>query len=168
MCIRDRVSTVQVDFNLPEKFDISYIEEDGQRHQPIMLHRALMGSLERFFGCLIEHYAGAFPLWLAPVQVVLLPITDNHAEYANKIAQQLEESGIRVEKDLRNEKIGFKIREAQLQKIPYMIVLGDKEVESSTLGVRKRRSKETRTLDLKTFLDEINEAVENRAIDSAD
>ena len=163
-----QVSTVQVDFNLPEKFDISYIEEDGQRHQPIMLHRALMGSLERFFGCLIEHYAGAFPLWLAPVQVVLLPITDNHAEYADKIAQQLEESGIRVEKDLRNEKIGFKIREAQLQKIPYMIVLGDKEVEYSTLGVRRRRSKETRTLDMKTFLDEVNEAVENRTIDSAD
>ena len=161
-----QVSTVQVDFNLPEKFDISYIEEDGQRRQPIMLHRALMGSLERFFGCLIEHYAGAFPLWLAPVQVIMLPITDNHAEYANKIAEQLEESGIRVEKDLRNEKIGFKIREAQLQKIPYMIVLGDKEVESSTLGVRRRRSKETRTLDLKTFLDEVNEAVENRTIDS--
>jgi threonyl-tRNA synthetase len=161
-----QVSTVQVDFNLPEKFDISYIEEDGQRHQPIMLHRALMGSLERFFGCLIEHYAGAFPLWLAPVQVILLPITDNHADYADKIAQQLEESGVRVEKDLRNEKIGFKIREAQLQKIPYMIVLGDKEVESSTLGVRRRRSKETRTLDLKTFLAEVNEAVENRTIDS--
>ncbi|MEK9629597.1 MAG: threonine--tRNA ligase [Nitrospinota bacterium] len=161
-----QVSTVQVDFNLPEKFDISYIEEDGQRQQPIMLHRALMGSLERFFGCLIEHYAGAFPLWLAPVQVILLTITDNQADYAQKIAQWLEESGIRVEKDLRNEKIGFKIREAQLQKIPYMIVLGDKEVESSTLGVRRRRSKETRTLDLKTFMDEVKEAVENRTIDS--
>ena len=161
-----QVSTVQVDFNLPEKFDISYIEEDGQRKQPIMLHRALMGSLERFFGCLIEHYAGAFPLWLAPVQVILLPITDKHADYAEKIAQELEETGIRVEKDLRNEKIGFKIREAQLQKIPYMIVLGDKEVEASTLGVRRRRSKETRTLDLKTFMDEVKEAVENRTIDS--
>ncbi|MZG54547.1 MAG: threonine--tRNA ligase [Nitrospinae bacterium] len=161
-----QVSTVQVDFNLPEKFDISYIEEDGQRKQPIMLHRALMGSLERFFGCLIEHYAGAFPLWLAPVQVILLPITDKHVDYAEKIAQELEESGIRVEKDLRNEKIGFKIREAQLQKIPYMIVLGDKEVEASTLGVRRRRSKETRTLDLKTFMDEVKEAVENRTIDS--
>jgi len=160
-----QVSTVQVDFNLPEKFDISYIEEDGQRRQPIMLHRALMGSLERFFGCLIEHYAGAFPLWLAPVQVVLLPITDKHAEYAEKIAQQLEDSGIRVEKDLRNEKIGFKIREAQLQKIPYMVVLGDKEVESSTLGVRRRRSKETRNLDLKTFLNEVNGDVEKRTID---
>jgi len=163
-----QVSTVQVDFNLPEKFDITYIEEDGQRRQPIMLHRALMGSLERFFGCLIEHYAGAFPLWLAPVQIILLPITDNHAEYADKIAEELEESGIRVEKDLRNEKIGFKIREAQLQKIPYMVVLGDKEVETSTLSVRRRRSKETRTLDLKTFLNEVNEAVKNRTIDTAD
>ena len=161
-----QVSTVQVDFNLPEKFNITYIEEDGQRRQPIMLHRALMGSLERFFGCLIEHYAGAFPLWLAPVQIILLPITDNHAEYTDKIAEELEESGIRVEKDLRNEKIGFKIREAQLQKIPYMIVLGDKEVETSTLSVRRRRSKETRTLDLKTFLNEVNEAVKNRTIDT--
>ena len=160
-----QVSTVQVDFNLPEKFDISYVEEDGQRRQPIMLHRALMGSLERFFGCLIEHYAGAFPLWLAPVQVILLPITDKHAKYVEKIAQQIEESGIRVEKDLRNEKIGFKIREAQIQKIPYMIILGDKEVESSTLGVRRRRSKETRNLNLKMFLDEVNEAVEKRTID---
>ena len=160
-----QVSTVQVDFNLPEKFDISYVEEDGQRRQPIMLHRALMGSLERFFGCLIEHYAGAFPLWLAPVQVILLPITDKHTKYAEKIAQQIEESGIRVEKDLRNEKIGFKIREAQIQKIPYMIILGDKEVESSTLGVRRRRSKETRNLNLKMFLDEVNEAVEKRTID---
>ena len=163
-----QVSTVQVDFNLPEKFDITYIEEDGQRRQPIMLHRALMGSLERFFGCLIEHYAGAFPLWLAPVQIILLPITDNHAEYTDKIAEELEESGIRVEKDLRNEKIGFKIREAQLQKIPYMIILGDKEVETSTLSVRRRRSKETRTLDLKTFLNEVNEAVKNRTIDTED
>ena len=161
-----QVSTVQVDFNLPEKFGITYIEEDGQRRQPIMLHRALMGSLERFFGCLIEHYAGAFPLWLAPVQIILLPITDNHNEYTDKIAEELEESGIRVEKDLRNEKIGFKIREAQLQKIPYMIVLGDKEVETSTLSVRRRRSKETRTLDLKTFLNEVNEAVKNRTIDT--
>ena len=163
-----QVSTVQVDFNLPEKFDITYIEEDGQRRQPIMLHRALMGSLERFFGCLIEHYAGAFPLWLAPVQIILLSITDNHAEYADKIAEELEESGIRVEKDLRNEKIGFKIREAQLQKIPYMVVLGDKEVETSTLSVRRRRSKETRTLDLKTFLNEVNDAVTNRTIDTED
>ncbi len=161
-----QVSTVQVDFNLPERFDISYIEEDGQRHQPIMLHRALMGSLERFFGCLIEHYAGAFPLWLAPVQVVLLPITDKHAGYADKLAQRFEELDIRVEKDLRNEKIGFKIREAQLQKIPYMVVLGDKEVDSQTLAVRKRRSKETRTLDFDSFLEELKSGIDSRLIES--
>lgn len=163
-----QVSTVQVDFNLPERFDISYIEEDGKRHQPVMLHRALMGSLERFFGCLIEHYAGAFPLWLAPVQVILCTITDNHAEYAEKLAQRFEESDIRVEKDLRNEKIGFKIREAQLQKIPYMIVLGDKEVESQTLGVRKRRSKETRTLDFEDFLNELKSGIDSKMIESED
>ena len=161
-----QVSTVQVDFNLPERFDISYIEEDGQRHQPIMLHRALMGSLERFFGCLIEHYAGAFPLWLAPVQVILLPITDKHADYANKLVQQFEGLDIRVEKDLRNEKIGFKIREAQLQKIPYMVVLGDKEMDSQTLAVRKRRSKETRTLDFETFLEELKSGIDSRLIES--
>ena len=163
-----QVSTVQVDFNLPQRFDISYIEEDGQRHQPIMLHRALMGSLERFFGCLVEHYAGAFPLWLAPVQVILLTITNNQTEYAEKLAQRFEESGIRVEKDLRNEKIGFKIREAQLQKIPYMIVLGDKEVESQTLGVRKRRYKETRTLDFESFLEELKSSIDSRSIETED
>ena len=131
-----------------------------------MLHRALMGSLERFFGCLIEHYAGAFPLWLAPVQVVLLPITDKHADYAHKLAQRFEELDIRVEKDLRNEKIGFKIREAQLQKIPYMVVLGDKEVDSQTLAVRKRRSKETRTLDFEPFLEELKSGIDSRLIES--
>jgi threonyl-tRNA synthetase len=159
-----QVSTVQVDFNLPERFDISYIEEDGQRHQPIMLHRALMGSLERFFGCLVEHYAGAFPLWLAPVQVILLPITDQHQEYADEVAKKLTNNGFRVEKDLRNEKIGFKIREAQLQKIPYMIVLGEKEAEAKTLAVRKRRSKETRTINIDTFIEEMNAQVEEKKL----
>ncbi len=159
-----QVSTVQVDFNLPERFDISYIEEDGQRHQPIMLHRALMGSLERFFGCLVEHYAGAFPLWLAPVQVILLPITDQHQEYADEVAKKLTNNGFRVEKDLRNEKIGFKIREAQLQKIPYMIVLGEKEAENKTLAVRKRRSKETRTINIDTFIEEMNTQVEEKQL----
>ncbi|VAX29080.1 Threonyl-tRNA synthetase [hydrothermal vent metagenome] len=160
-----QVSTVQVDFNLPQRFNISYIEDDGQRKQPIMIHRALMGSLERFFGCLIEHYAGAFPLWLAPVQVILLPITDNQHSYTDEIARELENEGIRVEKDLRNEKIGFKIREAQLQKIPYMIALGEKEVEANTLAVRKRRSKESRTLDLKTFVEEVKTLVREKTID---
>ncbi|MDP6657277.1 MAG: threonine--tRNA ligase [Nitrospinaceae bacterium] len=162
-----QVSTVQVDFNLPERFDISYIEEDGQRHQPIMLHRALMGSLERFFGCLVEHYAGAFPLWLAPVQVILLPITDQHQEYADEVAKKLTNNGFRVEKDLRNEKIGFKIREAQLQKIPYMIVLGEKEAENKTLAVRKRRSKETRTINIDTFIEEMNAQVKEKQLGDA-
>ena len=161
-----QVSTVQVDFNLPERFDINYVEEDGQRHRPIMLHRALMGSLERFFGCLVEHYAGAFPLWLAPTQVVLLPITDQHNDYVDEVFRQLTDKGFRVEKDLRNEKIGFKIREAQLQKIPYMIVLGDKEVESKSLAVRKRRSKETRTIDLETFIEELNVEIREKRLDS--
>ena len=162
-----QVSTVQVDFNLPERFDISYIEEDGQRHQPIMLHRALMGSLERFFGCLVEHYAGAFPLWLSPIQVILLPITDQHQEYADEVFKKLTNNGFRVEKDLRNEKIGFKIRKAQLQKIPYMIVLGDKETENKTLAVRKRRSKETRTVDIVTFVDELNVEVRQKQLGDA-
>ncbi len=160
-----QVSTVQVDFNLPQRFNISYIETDGQRQQPIMIHRALMGSLERFFGCLIEHYAGAFPVWLAPTQAILLPITDNQHAYTEELAQRLEKEGLRVEKDLRNEKIGFKIREAQLQKIPYMIVLGEKEVQAQTLSVRKRRSKESRTLDLDTFIEEVKTLVLEKTID---
>jgi threonyl-tRNA synthetase len=160
-----QVSTVQVDFNLPQRFDISYIEEDGQRHKPIMIHRALMGSLERFFGCLIEHYGGAFPLWLAPTQVILLPITDSQHAYVQEVAESLRAAGIRVEKDLRNEKIGFKIREAQLQKIPYMVVLGDKEVESRLLAVRKRRSKETRTVDMDTFLGELAKEIQDKTLD---
>ena len=160
-----QVSTVQVDFNLPQRFNISYIEKDGQRQQPIMIHRALMGSLERFFGCLIEHYAGAFPVWLAPTQVILLPITDNQHSYTEELAQRLEKEGLRVEKDLRNEKIGFKIREAQMQKIPYMIALGEKEVQAQTLSVRKRRSKESRTLDLDTFIEEVKTLVLEKTID---
>jgi threonyl-tRNA synthetase len=160
-----QVSTIQVDFNLPQRFDISYIEEDGQRHQPIMIHRALMGSLERFFGCLIEHYAGAFPVWLAPAQVILLPITDSQHAYVEEVAEKLMREEIRVEKDLRNEKIGFKIREAQLNKIPYMIVLGDKEVVSKKVAVRKRKSTETRVLDLEEFIREIKTEIADRVLD---
>jgi len=162
-----QVSTVQVDFNLPERFDIGYIEEDGQRHQPIMLHRALMGSLERFFGCLVEHYSGAFPLWLAPIQVILLPITDKHQKYADEVFKNLTINGFRVEKDLRNEKVGFKIREAQLQKIPYMIVLGEKEAENKTLAVRKRRSKETTIVCIDTFISQLNVEVREKQLGDA-
>lgn len=134
-------STIQVDFNLPERFAISYTGDDNQEHQPIMIHRALMGSLERFFGVLIEHYAGAFPLWLAPVQVKILTITDNQLAFAEQVYQELRQAGIRVEKDIRNEKLNFKIREAQVTKVPYMIILGDKEVESSLVTVRLRSGK---------------------------
>ena len=159
-----QVSTVQVDFNLPQRFDINYIEEDGQKYQPIMLHRALMGSLERFFGCLVEHYAGAFPLWLAPVQIILLPITDQNHEYSDEVFKKLTLSGFRVEKDLRNEKIGFKIRDAQIQKIPYMIVIGEKEQTNKTLAVRKRRSKETITFTIDELTDKLSLEVSEKKL----
>ena len=159
-----QVSTVQVDFNLPQRFDINYIEEDGQKYQPIMLHRALMGSLERFFGCLVEHYAGAFPLWLAPVQIILLPITDQNHEYSDEVFKKLTHSGFRVEKDLRNEKIGFKIRDAQIQKIPYMIVIGEKEQTNKILAVRKRRSKETITFTIDELTDKLSLEVSEKKL----
>lgn len=131
-------STIQVDFNLPERFEISYTGDDGLFHQPIMIHRALMGSLERFIGVLIEHYAGAFPVWLAPVQARVMNITDPQLEYAEKVYQELRRLGVRVEKDLRNEKLNYKIREAQMLKIPYMLIIGDKEVEAEKVTVRLR------------------------------
>jgi threonyl-tRNA synthetase len=131
-------STIQVDFNLPERFNVEFIAEDGNPHQPIVIHRALMGSVERFFGILIEHYAGAFPLWLAPVQTVVIPIAERHHEYARKIQSELLQQEFRADIDLRNEKVGYKIREAELQKIPYMIVLGDHEQENSVISVRQK------------------------------
>ena len=152
-------STIQVDFNLPERFKISYIGEDGQPHQPIMIHRALMGSLERFFGCLIEHFAGAFTTWLAPVQVRILTITDNHIKYAEEISEFLKKDGIRVELDSRNEKVGFKIREAQTSKIPYMLIIGDKEIKDKEVAVRKRKEKKTETMDSEDFLSKLNKEI---------
>jgi threonyl-tRNA synthetase len=131
-------STVQVDFNNPQRFELAYTGEDGKPHQPIMIHRALMGSIERFFGILVEHYAGAFPTWLAPVQAMLLPITDKQQGYAETVAAQLRAAGFRVETDLRNEKIGFKIREAEKAKIPFMLVVGDREMQSGQVSVRGR------------------------------
>lgn len=131
-------STVQVDFNNPERFELSYIGEDGKAHQPIMIHRALLGSIERFFGILIEHYGGAFPTWLAPVQAVVMAITDNQREYAAKVTADLKAAGFRADADLRNEKIGLKIREAERAKIPFMFVVGDREVQSGTVSVRGR------------------------------
>ena len=131
-------STVQIDFNNPERFGLSYVGEDGAAHRPIMIHRALLGSIERFFGILVEHYAGVFPTWLAPVQAKVLPITDKQADYASHVREQLTDVGLRVELDLRNEKIGFKIREAEKAKIPYMLVVGDRERDTQTVSVRKR------------------------------
>lgn len=131
-------STIQVDFNNPERFDITYRGSDGKDHRPIMIHRALMGSLERFFGILIEHYAGAFPLWLAPVQIAILTIAERHSDYALKTADALKLNGIRIEANLENEKIGYKIREATIRKVPYLVIIGDKELDENKLTVRKR------------------------------
>jgi len=142
-------STIQLDFNLPERFDMEYVAEDGQRHRPIMIHRALLGSLERFFGILIEHYEGKFPAWLAPVQAVIMNITDRQEDYALDLLETLRNQGLRVELDLRNEKIGFKIRQHTLQRVPYLLVVGDREVESKTVAVRTRGGKDlgSRTID---------------------
>jgi len=150
-------STIQVDFNLPERFGISYTGEDGGDHQPIMIHRALMGSLERFFGVLIEHYAGAFPLWLAPVQARILNISDSQLEYSDQVYVKLRKAGVRTEKDLRNEKLNYKIRQAQLSKIPYMLIIGDKEVETHTLTVRLRDGKNLPAMPVEEFIDLIRQ-----------
>ena len=133
-------STIQVDFHNPQRFGLEYIAEDGKAHQPIMIHRALLGSLERFFGVLIEHYAGAFPLWLAPVQAVVIPVAERHRDYGRTVADQLRRAGVRASVDDRDEKMGYKIREAQVQKVPYMLVVGDKEIEANSVAVRHRQA----------------------------
>lgn len=153
--------TIQLDFQMPERFDLTYIGEDGEKHRPVMLHRVIFGSIERFIGILIEHYAGAFPTWLAPVQVRILPISDSQREYAEKIKRELELAGIRVELDERQEKIGYKIREAQLQKIPYMLILGDKEIEANAVGVRSRKDGDIGQMQLAEFMERIKKEVEN-------
>jgi len=145
-------STIQVDFNLPERFDVTYRDSEGAESRPIMIHRALMGSLERFIGCLVEHYAGAFPLWLAPVQAVVLTVTDRNDEYARSVTGRLREAGIRAECDTRNEKLGFKIREAQLKKIPYQLVVGDKEQDSQTVSPRERGGSTTPAVTVEEFI----------------
>jgi threonyl-tRNA synthetase len=133
-------STIQVDFHNPQRFELEFIGEDGKAHEPIMIHRALLGSMERFFGVLIEHYAGAFPLWLAPVQAVVIPVAERHRDYGRTVADQLRRAGVRVDIDDRDEKMGYKIREAQVQKVPYMLVVGDKEIEAGTVAVRHRQA----------------------------
>jgi threonyl-tRNA synthetase len=143
--------TVQVDFSMPARLDASYVAEDGSRQAPVMLHRAILGSLERFIGMLIEHYAGSFPVWLAPVQAVVLNITDRQAEYAGEVVEHLQKQGLRACVDLRNEKIGFKIREHTLQRVPYLLVTGDREVESRTVSVRSRDGRDLGQMGLEPF-----------------
>jgi threonyl-tRNA synthetase len=159
-----QLSTVQFDFTLPKRFNLSYIASDGHEHQPIMLHRALLGSIERFLGVLIEHYAGAFPVWLAPVQAVVIPIAERHQAFGREVQQRLTDAGIRVEIDDRNEKMGYKIRAAQTKKIPYMLVVGDKEANSGEVSVRNRFQGDLGAQSLEAFLENIQEIVKTRAV----
>jgi threonyl-tRNA synthetase len=159
-----QLTTVQFDFNLPQRFQLEYIGEDNKPHQPIMIHRALFGSMERFFGVLIEHYAGAFPMWLAPVQVAVLPITDRINEYAQKVAEDLRAAGLRVEVNVRSDKIGAKIRDAQLQKVPFMLVLGDRELEEKKVAVRERSKGDIGAMSLAEFTEMAQRLVESRAL----
>ena len=155
---------MQFDFNLPERFQIEYIGEDNKPHRPVMVHRALFGSMERFFGVLIEHYAGAFPFWLAPVQVSVLPITDRINEYAEGVIRELRNAGLRVESNLRSEKIGAKIRDAQLQKVPFMLVLGDREMEQNLVAVRERARGDIGTMSLNDFKEMARRLIDSRAL----
>ena len=148
-------STVQVDFNLPERFEMSFIGDDNTRHQPIMIHRAIFGSMERFFGVLIEHYGGAFPMWLSPVQMRIATIADEHVEYGERVYKTLKEKGMRVEKDFRNEKLGFKVREAQLEKIPYLLVIGNNEMESGTVAPRKLGGENLPSMTIEDFVNSV-------------
>ena len=156
--------TIQLDFQMPERFDLTYIGEDGEKHRPVMLHRVIFGSIERFIGIITEHFAGAFPVWLAPVQAKILPISEKHLEYANKLKEELEKVGLRIEIDERNEKIGYKIREAQLEKVPYMLVVGDKEVENQSIGVRSRKDGDIGTMSIDKFTEKIQEEVKSYKI----
>jgi threonyl-tRNA synthetase len=155
--------TIQVDPNLPERLDAEYVGEDGARHRPVMLHRAIVGSLERFIGILIEQHAGALPVWLAPVQVVVLNITDSQADYCREIAKALKNQGLRVELDLRNEKITYKIREHALQKLPFILVVGDKEKDAGAVAVRARGNKDLGVMPLQTFIDQALAEVASKA-----
>ena len=158
-----QLSTVQFDFNLPQRFGLEYVAEDGSRKQPVMVHRALYGSVERFFGVLIEHYAGAFPVWLSPVQAVMIPISERHAEYANKVADQLKAVGVRVHVDARNEKMNAKIREHAMQKVPFLLVVGDKEAEAGNVNVRTRGKEKTEDMPAAEFVARIKGLIEQKS-----
>ena len=157
-----QATTIQFDFNLPERFDMVYVGADGKEHRPYMIHRALLGSWERFFGLLIEHYAGAFPTWLAPVQVKIIPLADRHVEHANKAAAELKSRNIRVEVDDRSERMNLKIRQAQMEKIPYMLILGDKEAADNTVSARRRSGEQLPTQPLASFLEKLTAEIANK------
>ncbi|MBN2687927.1 MAG: threonine--tRNA ligase, partial [Deltaproteobacteria bacterium] len=150
-------ATIQCDFTLPERFDLHYVGPDGERHRPVMLHRVILGSIERFIGVLIENYAGAFPVWLSPVQAVILTVTDNHIPYGEMVYRQLMDADIRVQRDFRNEKLGYKIRENQMQKVPYMLVIGDKEVEAKTVAPRQRDGRNLGPMSVEDFVSLVRE-----------
>ena len=158
--------TIQVDFQMPERFDITYMGADGEKHRPIMLHRVAFGSIERFIGILIEQFAGAFPLWLAPVQVEVIPVSERHLEYAAKVRDQMVAAGLRCELDTRNEKMGYKIREAQMMKIPYMLVVGDKEIENNSVAVRSRAGGDLGVMEPAAFLAKAQEEIRSKALES--
>lgn len=155
-------ATIQLDFQLPQRFELTYTGEDGEKHQPVTVHRVIYGAVDRFLGILIEHFAGAFPVWLAPVQVKILPIADRHHEYSRNLATRLEEAGIRVEADLRNEKIGYKIRQAQAEKVPYMLIVGDKEVQQGTASLRTRREGDVGPVGIAEFEARVLEEIRTR------
>jgi len=157
-------TTIQFDFNLPGRFDMTYVGKDGQEHRPYMVHRALLGSLERFFGILVEHYGGAFPVWLSPVQVTLIPIADRHVEYAHSVADRLKATGLRVEIDDSAERMQAKIRDAQMQKIPYMLVIGDREMESGQVNLRQRDGDVPGAMSVGEFLSLAQKAVAERRL----
>ena len=156
--------TIQLDMNLPERFDLTYTGPDGEKHRPVMIHRVVFGSIERFIGILVEHFGGAFPTWLAPVQVKVLPVTDRALDYAKELSDAMDGQGFRVEVDDRNEKIGKKIREATLEKVPYMIVVGDRDMENKTVSVRTRAGEDLGAMSLEDFTAKLKEVVDSKVI----
>jgi len=156
-------STIQLDFVQPENFDLEYIGEDGQAHRPIIIHRAVTGSTERFMAMIIEHFAGAFPVWLSPVQAMVIPIADRHIEYANQVMETLKAAGIRVEVDARSERMNAKVRDAQLQKIPYMLVVGDKEAAENAVAVRLRTNENLGATPLSSYVERVTNIVKTKS-----
>ena len=155
MCIRDS-------FNLPERLDTKFVGEDGAKHRPVMLHRAILGSFERFIGILIEHYAGSLPVWLSPIQVVVMNITDKHSEFAKEVRDSLKKNGFRVKSDLRNEKITYKIRDHSMQKVPYLLVVGDRELKENTISVRARGAKDLGSMSVKEFSSMLSKDIKSK------